>query len=77
MKASKIPIALLPPPTQAMIACGDLPSRLASDDRLEFADHQRIRMRAKRGAEEVMRVMRARDPVAHRFVDRVLQRAGA
>ena len=57
MKPSKMPIALLPPPTQATTMSGSRPDllehlapRLAADDRLELADHQRIRMRAERRA---------------------------
>ena len=55
----------------------DLRPRLAADDRLELADHQRVRMRPEHRAEEVVRVADVRDPVAHRFVDGVLQRAAA
>ena len=40
----------------------DLPSRFPADHRLKLADHQRIRMRAERGAEQVMRVVRAARP---------------
>ena len=55
----------------------DLRARLAADHRLELAHHQRIRMRAERRPEQVVRVARRRHPVAHRLVDRVLQRAAA
>ena len=84
MKPSKMPMALLPPPTHATTMSGsrpacssDLLARFAADHRLELADHQRIRMRAERRAEQVVRVVDVRDPVAHRLVDRVLERPAA
>ncbi len=52
----------------------DLRSRLLSNDRLELADHQRIGMRPEHRAEQVVRRIDVGDPVAHRLVDRVLQR---
>ena len=55
----------------------DLRARLAADDRLELAHHQRIRMRPEHRAEQVVRVADVGHPVAHRFVDGVLQRAAA
>ena len=82
MNASKMPIALLPPPTQATIASGSRPigvealrARLLADHRLELAHHQRIRMRAEHRPEQVVAVGDVGDPVAHRLVDGVLQRA--
>ena len=48
-----------------------------ADHRLEVAHHHRIRMRAGDGADEVVGVVDVGDPVAHRLVHRVLQRAGA
>ena len=84
MNASKMPMALLPPPTQATTTSGRRPAcssiccaRLAADHRLELAHHQRIRMRAERRAEQVVGVVDVGDPVAHRLVDRVLQRPAA
>ena len=55
----------------------DLRARLAADHRLELAHHQRIRMRAEHRAEQVVGVADVGDPVAHRLVDGVLQRAAA
>ena len=82
--ASNMPMALLPPPDagddggrQPPSLLEDLPPRLAPDHRLELADHQRVRMRPERRAEQVVRVVDVRDPVAHRLVDGVLQRAAA
>ena len=49
----------------------------AADDRLEIADDPRERMRADDGAEDVVRRLDARHPVAHRFVDGVAERARA
>ena len=84
MNASKMPMALLPPPTHAITASGSradqlqaLRSRFAADHRLELANHQRIRMRTERRAEQVVRVFGTGHPVAHRLVDRVLQRPRA
>ena len=51
----------------------NLLSRLPADDGLELADHQRIRMRTKRRAEQVVGIADMRDPVAHGLVDRVFQ----
>jgi hypothetical protein len=47
---------------------------LAADDALELAHHPREGVRAHDRAEAVMRVVDARDPLAHRFVHRVLER---
>ena len=84
MKPSKMPMALLPPPTQATTTSGSrpacvehLPPRLAADHRLELAHHQRVRMRPERRAEQVVGVGDVGDPVAHRLVDRVLERPAA
>ncbi len=82
--ASKMPMALLPPPTHAMTASGRRPicarhcSRASLPmTRLELAHHQRIRMRAERRAQQVVRVVGTRHPVAHGLVDGVLQRPAA
>src|SRR5438034_4007018 len=50
-----------------------LPPRFVADDALKLTHHPWERMRAHRGAEAVVRVLDARDPRAHRLVDRVLQ----
>ena len=47
---------------------------LAADHALEIAHHHRIRMRAGHGADDVERRLDVGDPVAHRLVQRVLQR---
>ena len=52
-------------------------ARLLADHRLEVADHRRERVRAEGGAEQVVRRAHVRHPVAHRLVDRVLERARA
>ena len=54
-----------------------LAARLAADHGLELAHHQRIGMRTERRAKQVVRVADIGDPVAHRFVDRILQRLAA
>ena len=45
--------------------------------RVEIAHHQRIRMRPGHRADDVERVGDVRDPVAHRLVQRILQRLRA
>ena len=55
----------------------NLLARLAADHRLKLADHQRIGMRPEHRAEQVIAVGDVRHPVAHRFVDGVLQRPAA
>ncbi len=54
-----------------------LRARLPSDDRLKLAHHQRIRVRPEHRPQQVVRVADIRHPVAHRLVDRVLQRPAA
>ena len=51
--------------------------RFAADHGLEVADDHREGMRADDGAQDVVRVGHRGHPVAHGFVDRVAQRAGA
>ena len=79
-----MPAALLPPPTQATTVSGSRPScardcsivsRPITD--LKVADDPRERVRADDRAEDVVRRVDARHPVAHRFVDRVAQRPRA
>ena len=55
----------------------DLRSRLGADHRLEVAHDGRVRVRAERRAEQVMRVSHIRHPVADRLVDGILERARA
>ena len=83
-KAWKMPMALEPPPTQAMMAVGSLRfgfqnllARLFADDAVEVAHHRGIRMRAEDAAEQVMRGADVGDPVAHGFVDGVFEGARA
>ena len=52
-------------------------ARLLADDLLQVADHGRERMRSRDRPEDVVGVLDVGDPVAHRVVDRVLERAGA
>jgi hypothetical protein len=53
---------------------GHLHQAFLADHGLEVAHHHRIRMRAGHGADDVEGVFDVGDPVAHRFVERVLQR---
>ena len=82
MKRWKMPIALEPPPTQAMTASGQpagelehLRAGLLADDLVEVADHLGERVRAGDGADQVVRRVDVGDPVAQRLVDGVLERA--
>ncbi len=50
---------------------------LGPDHRLKLAHHQRVWMRPKDRPQHVRRGGHIRHPVAHRFVDRILQRAAA
>jgi len=52
----------------------NLPPGFVADHPLEIPDHQRIGVRAIRGAKNVMCRAHVRNPVAHRFVDGLLQR---
>src|SRR4029453_7867902 len=51
----------------------DLSAGFAADYGLEFANHQRIRMRPEYRSEQVIGVFDVGDPITHRFVDGVLQ----
>ena len=51
--------------------------RLVADDALELPHHPRVRVRAHDGPDAVVRGLDGRDPVAQRFVDRVLERRAA
>ena len=55
----------------------ELDRRLVADPALEVAHDRRVRVRAHRRPEHVVRRLDVRDPVAHRVVDRVLERRGA
>src|SRR5438067_786103 len=61
----------LPGPSHNLLA------RLATNYALKLAHHQREWMRAERAAEQVVRVMHVRHPIAQGFVDRVFQGAGS
>ncbi len=84
MNAWNMPIALLPPPTQAnkrirqtAFALQDFRASFFADHAMKIAHHHRIRMRAQRRAEQIIRRVNIRHPVAHGFADRVFQRAAA
>ena len=59
---------------QAAFALQDLLPGLDADHAVEIADDHGKRMRAERGADDVMRVLHAGDPVAHGFIHRLLER---
>jgi hypothetical protein len=76
-----MPIALEPPPTQAnhriRLAPGDLRhlrQAFVADHALEIAHQHRIRMRAGNGPDDVEGAVDVGDPVAHGFVQRILER---
>src|SRR5205085_2624180 len=62
---------------QALFRDKNLFASFASDDGLKIAHHGGIRMRTENGAKKVMRGAYVGDPVAHGFVDGVLERAAA
>ncbi len=55
----------------------DLGSHFAADDRLKIANHEWIRMRPENRAKHVIGCADVRYPIAHRFIDGVLQRLAA
>jgi hypothetical protein len=57
-----------------MLGAQDLLARFDSDHRLEIAHHLRIGMGTGGGTDAVKRVLHRGDPIAQRFVHRVLQR---
>src|SRR5258708_24404715 len=59
---------------QPALAGHDLLAQFLADDAVEIADHHRIRVRPERRAEDVVRAADIGLPVAHRLVDRVLER---
>ena len=79
------PIALLPPPTQAIARSGhvgprlplELEARLVADHPVEVAHHAREGVGAEHRAEHVVGGADVGHPVAHRLVDGVLERAAA
>ena len=62
---------------QPLFRFQNLRARFDADHAMKIAHHHRIRMRAQHRAKQVMRRAYVGDPVAHRFIDRVLQRARA
>ena len=78
------PIAFEPPPTQAIDGVGqpalggeDLLARLVADHALEVAHELGVRRRADARADQVVRRLDVRDPVADRLARRLLQRLRA
>ena len=62
---------------QAALHGDELRGGLVADDPLEVAHQRRVGMRPDRGTEHVVGGGDVRDPVAHRLVDRVLERGAA
>ena len=62
---------------QAPFGFQNLLARFDADDAMKIAHHHGIGMRAENRTEQVVRRAHVGDPVAHGFVDRVLQRAAA
>ncbi len=84
MNRASRPMALEPPPTQARARSGRRPSTAwswaaaSSPIRaLEVLDDGRVRVRPHRRAQHVVGRLDVGDPVAHRLVDRVLERGRA
>ena len=59
---------------QPFLALQNLAARFDADDAVKIAHHHRVGMRAERGAQYIMSGAHVRDPIAHRFVDRFLER---
>ena len=55
----------------------NLPPAFFSGNLVEVAHHRRIRMRSQHAAEQIVRGRHIGDSIAHRFIDRVFQRAGS
>ncbi len=62
---------------QTLFRFQNLRARFVADHAMKIAHHHRIGMRSQHRAQQIMRRADVRDPVAHRFVDGVLQRARA
>src|SRR2546425_5390530 len=62
---------------QAAFSFQNLCASFASDNFLEIADHGGIRMRAQHAAQQIVCGPDVGDPIAHGFVDRILQSARA
>ena len=58
---------------EAFLALEDLAPGFVADDTVKISDDHGIRMRAKRAAQDVVGVANIGDPVAHGFVDRLLE----
>src|SRR5689334_11337342 len=58
---------------QTTFAFQNLRTRFTSDHTVKIAHHERVRMWTKRAAEQVVGIGNIRDPIAQRFVDRILQ----
>src|SRR6266705_6952602 len=59
---------------KALFALENLPTRFDADDALKIAHHHRVRMRAEHRAQYIMSRAHVRHPIAHRLVDRFLER---
>ncbi len=59
---------------QALLGLLYLRARFFPDELVEFAHHQRIRMRPQCRAQQIMRGRDVRHPVAHGFADGVFER---
>ena len=82
MKPANIPMAFDPPPTHATTTSGRRPSassncvaRFAPDDGLQLADDLWVRRGPDARADQVVRRLDVRDPVANRLARRLLERA--
>ena len=62
---------------EALFGGENLFAGFTADDGLKIADHRRVRMRAENGAEKIVCGANVGDPIAHRFVDGVLERLAA
>src|ERR1700704_5316906 len=59
---------------QTFLALENLASRFDADNALKIAHHHWVGMRTEHGAQYIMSRAHVCDPIAHRFVDRFLER---
>src|SRR6266480_1868964 len=59
---------------QAVLTFVNFAARFDPEHALKVAHHHRVRMRAEDRAQYIMSGAHVRDPIAHRFVDRFLER---
>src|SRR5258708_2455074 len=62
---------------QTLFSGKDLLACFSADDRLKITHHRGVRMRTENRAKKIVRASHIGDPIAHRFVDGIFERAAA